>query len=96
MTSCECGYLTLRYTAWWGGKVRHDLSLQTGISDNPYEVYLLHQAHNDPMESLSDALVAFDLKSLPDTGDKTVKLKVTYKSLEGTVKSVEFDYSTPR
>ena len=96
MTSCEGGYLTIRYTAWWGGKVRHDLSLVGGTSKDPYQLLLIHDAHNDPMEGISDALVAFDLSSLPDTEGKTVTLKVLYKSLEGTVKTVEFAYCTAR
>ena len=38
-----------------------------------------------------DALVAFRLSDLPDTGGKTVKLTLKYKSFTGE-KKVQFDY----
>lgn len=89
----EDGYLTLRFRTRWGaGGVAHFVNLLTGVNpDNPYEVEFKHNAFGDINGVPGDALVAFRLNGLPDTGGKTVKLTLKYKSYNGE-KSVTFDY----
>lgn len=89
----EDGYLTLRFRTRWGGNgVAHFVNLLTGVNpDDPYEVEFRHNAYGDLNGSWGDALVAFRLNDLPDTGGQTVKLTLKYKSFSGE-KSVQFDY----
>lgn len=93
VTIAEDGYLTLRFrTRWGGGNRLHRVNLITGVNDeNPYEVEFRHDAQGDVNGAWGDALVAFDINSLPDTEGKTVKLKLRWKSYSGE-KSVEFDF----
>ena len=92
VTICEDGYLTLRFRTKWGGTATHSINLvASGNADNPYEVELRQDAKGDTQGAFGDALVAFNLSSLPDTNGKTVKLKIKWKSYSGD-KSVEFDY----
>lgn len=95
VTIVEDGFLTLNFSTYWGSFHRpHKVSLITGVNkDNPYEVEFRHHAHNDVPERPGNALVAFNLKDLPDTQGKTVKLKLTWNSFSGK-KSTEFDYCT--
>ncbi len=60
---------------------------------NPYEVEFRHNANGDIYGKEVDALVAFNLNSLPDTQGKTVKLKLKWKSFSGD-KTAEFNYCT--
>lgn len=89
----EDGYLTLRFRTRWGnGGVAHYVNLLTGVNpDDPYEVEFKHNAYGDVNGVMGDALVAFNLDSLPDTQGKTVKLTLKYKSFSGE-KSIQFDY----
>lgn len=89
----EDGYLTLRFRTRWGDtKVAHYVNLLTGVNpDDPYEVEFRHNAYGDINGMEGDALVAFRLSDLPDTGGKTVKLTLKYKSFSGE-KKVQFDY----
>ena len=89
----EDGYLTLRFRTRWGdGGVTHYVNLLTGVNpDDPYEVEFKHNAFGDINGMEGDALVAFRLSDLPDTGGKTVKLTLKYKSFTGE-KKVQFDY----
>lgn len=95
VTIAEDGYLTLRFRTKWGdsGK-RHFVNLLPGNNpDNPYEVEFRHNAYGDDYGPMAYGLVAFNLDSLPDTGEETVKLKLKWKSYDGD-KSTEFKYST--
>ena len=89
----EDGYLTLRFRTHWGNTgVAHYVNLLTGVNpDDPYEVEFKHNAFGDINGMEGDALVAFRLSDLPDTGGKTVKLTLKYKSFTGE-KKVQFDY----
>lgn len=89
----EDGYLTLRFRTRWGGNgVAHYVNLLTGVNpDDPYEVEFRHNAYGDLNGEVGDALVAFRLDGLPDTGGKTVELTLRYKSYSGE-KTVKFDY----
>lgn len=92
VTIAEDGYLTLRFRTRWGSMTPHRVNLLTnGNPDNPYEVEFRHDAKGDLLGDFNDALVAFNLKDLPDTDGKTVKLKLKWNSFSGP-KSVEFDY----
>ena len=93
VTIAEDGYLTLRFRTLWGyGNKVHYVNLLTGVnSSNPYELELRHNANGDTEGRIGDGLIAFNLKDLPDTQGKTVKLKLNWKSYNGN-KSVEFDY----
>ena len=89
----EDGYLTLRFRTRWGSNgVAHFVNLLTGINpDDPYEVEFRHNAYGDVNGAAGDALVAFRLSGLPDTGGETVKLTLRYQSFSGE-KKITFDY----
>ena len=93
VTVAEDGYLTLRFRTVWGGIGKiHYVNLLTGVNpENPYEVELRHDAQGDVNGEFADALVAFNLNDLPDTGGQTVKLKLRWKSYSGE-KTHEFDF----
>lgn len=96
-TVCEDGYLTLRFRAMWGlgSKVQHTVNLVTGVDESdPYLVEFRHNDGGDRREVEADGYVAFKLSGLPDTGGKTVKLRVRYKTYSGDSKIISFDYRT--
>lgn len=92
MTFMEDAYLTLHYFAFWGdGKVAHTLSLVTGENpEDPYEVRLVHLSNGDPPLEKADALVYFDLNSLPPTGDEDKFLTIKWKNSTGGFDSRRF------
>ena len=90
MTSVEDGYLTLHYSTFWGdGSVPHSLKLVTGENpEDPYEVRLVHLNNGDAALEEADALIYFDLASLPPTGGSGQKLTLKWKNGGGnTAKS---------
>ena len=93
VTLAEDGYLTLRFRTTWGSnRTPHRVNLITGVNtENPYEVEFRHDAQGDTNGQIGDALVAFNLKDLPDTEGQTVKLKLKWQSFSGP-KSAEFDF----
>lgn len=94
VTIVEDGYLTLRFRSIYGNSGKaHFVNLLATDPANPYEVEFRHNAYGDTYGTERDALVAFNLNSLPDTGGATVKLKLKWKSFSGD-KSIEFDYRT--
>lgn len=95
VTIAEDGYLTLSFRTRWGntGKPHFVNLLMSQDPARPYEVEFRHNAFGDIYGETGDALVAFDLSSLPDTQGKTVKLRLKWKSFNGE-KSTEFDYCT--
>ncbi|MDR2949219.1 MAG: NigD-like protein [Prevotella sp.] len=95
VTIAEDGYLTLRFRTLFGdnSKTHYINLLASPDSANPYEVEFRHNANGDIYGKEVDALVAFNLNSLPDTQGKTVKLKLKWKSFSGD-KTAEFNYCT--
>lgn len=91
----EDGYLTLLFrTNFSGNGTKHHVNLLTHQNpENPYEVEFRHNAFGDLKGKRLNGLVAFKLDKLPDTKGKTVKLKLLWKSYDGT-HSTEFDYCT--
>lgn len=93
-TNVEDGYLTLHFTTYWMSGVMHTINLVTGSDpDDPYKVVLYHDAGGNRYGEAGDALVAFSLASLPDTGDKTVDLTFEWTSFSGK-KTYKFPYRT--
>jgi hypothetical protein len=95
VTIVEDGYLTLRFRTVSGNMGQaHRVNLVAENPSNPYEVRFYHDANGDVMGNrMFDALVAFNLNTLPDTEGKSVKLKLVWDSFSGE-KSHEFDYCT--
>lgn len=95
VTIAEDGYLTLRFRTLFGdnSKTHYINLLASPDTANPYEVEFRHNANGDIYGKEVDALVAFNLNSLPDTQGKTVKLKLKWKSFSGD-KTAEFNYCT--
>lgn len=92
-TMVEDGYLTIRYSTYWGKDARyHDLRLFRLDGEDPYAVVLRQDSGGDAKDYKGDALVAFTLEGLPSTGGETVTLTLHYKSLFGTVKTKTFDF----
>ena len=96
VTVAEDGYLTLRIRTRWGAlRAVHRINLLTGVNpDNPYELELRHDARGDIGGYMGDALIAFNLNSLPvgDLRKVKLKLKLNWQSFSGK-KSAEFDLS---
>ena len=97
VTVAEDGYLTLRFRTYWGRYMKpHTVNLLVNSKGaNPYEIEFRHNANGDFKDRRGDALVAFNLKDLPDTHGKTVKLKLKWQSFSGP-KSTEFDYNSDK
>lgn len=96
VTVAEDGYLTLRFRTLWGSRFMTPHSVNLLVNNkggNPYELEFRHNANGDYADYTGDALVAFNLKNLPDTHGKTVKIKLKWNSFRGP-KSTEFDYKT--
>ncbi len=91
VTIAEDGYLTLRFRTNWGGKKTHYINLVATSADNPYELTLYHNANGDTPNYAADALVAFRITGLPDTGGKTVDLTLKWNSFSGE-KTTTFKY----
>lgn len=91
VTLVEDGYLTLRFRTLSSGLgTTHLMNLVKGVNpENPYEVRLRHNAGEDTTGNMVDGLVAFDLRSLPQSDDSNQKLKLVWMSFSGE-KSVEF------
>ncbi len=92
VTIAEDGYLTLRVRTKWGSPgVKHELNLLAGGNpDDPYEFELRHNAKGDIYGETGDALIAFNLNSIIDTDEPTVKIKIKWNSFSGP-KDTEFD-----
>lgn len=92
-TVAEDGFLTLRFRTEWSGTGRkHEVNLVTGVDpEDPYKVVFHHNAHGDYGTMVGDGYVAFDLSSLPDTGDEPVKLTLVWRSFSGE-KTAQFDF----
>mgnify|MGYP002619939254 CR=1 FL=1 len=95
VTIAEDGYLTLRFRTIWGKSgITHYINLvPTPDEDNPYHVTLYHNAMGDTAGEAGDAIVAFRLDKLPDTGDGSVDLVLEWNSFTGG-KNATFKYST--
>lgn len=97
-TVIEDGYLNVGFNIDWAiPQLKHSINLVTGTNpDDPYEVHLRHDAGADSSSGVRrDCLVAFPLRSLPDTHGKTVKLTLKWlSSVTGEIESAEFDYRT--
>lgn len=93
LTVAEDGYLTLRFRTNWGSYgLTHKINLiSVGDDENPYQFELRHNANGDINGTPGDALVAFNLNSLPDTKGKFVKLSITWQSYTGK-KTHQFDF----
>ena len=96
MTSVEDGYLTLHYSIPWGRTgIRHSFYVVgEPTPDGPYTLQLRHHANGDTAGAKDDALVCFDINSLPDTkGDyKTLTLKWT--TCGGVAAEKKFKFKT--
>src|SRR5574344_1065873 len=96
VTIAEDGYLTLRFRSIWSTGRTHWVNLLTNVNaENPYEVEFRHNAEGDTNGRWGDALVAFNLKDLPDTQGKTVTLKLRWNSFSGE-KTAEFNYCSQK
>ena len=93
MTTVTDGYLTLHYSTYWGGNVPHTLLLVSGENpDDPYELRLVHLRNGDEAQSRADALIYFDLASLPPTGDSGQRLTLNWTDSAGNQVSKQYLY----
>lgn len=95
LTVIEDDYLTLHMTAYWGQpSTRHRINLIAGLNpDDPYDLLLCHDACGDDRRYTAEAIAAFSLRSLPDTGGKAVTLTLRWQSDNGQ-RSAKFRYQT--
>lgn len=90
----EDGYLTFQFSTYFGNTQVHYVNLiQPDEANAPYELEFRHNAYNDPSIMKAWGLVSFKLDKLPDTGGKSVKLKIKCNSFTGE-KVYELDYCT--
>ena len=96
MTGAEDGYLTLHYNTWWGSSpVQHKMYLITGTNPaDPYELVLKQDSCGDKRDEEGDALVCFDINSLPDTGDEYKELTLKWTSSGGATAEKTFRFKT--
>ena len=96
MTGLEDGYLTIHYNTWWGANpVQHDMYVITGTNPaDPYELVLRQDACGDTKDEEGDALICFDINSLPDTGDDYKELTLKWTSSGGTAAEKKFKFKT--
>ena len=94
MTSVEDGFLTVHYSAWWGeGDVEHTLRLVSGKNpDTPYELWFCHDSNGDTSSGKGDALVYFDIDSLPSTGGDYVILTLKWQNCAGELATKNFRF----
>lgn len=78
------GYLNFYFIVKQGGQKAHYINLiQPDAANEPYTVEFRHHANGDPEITTGSGRVAFNLASLPDTGGKTVDLKVKVRTFSG-------------
>lgn len=78
------GFLNVYFGMKWGGKTAHFINLiEDSKGSSAYELEFRQNAYDDPKDTYGRSLVAFDLSSLPDTGDQTVDLKVRILTYDG-------------
>ena len=96
MTSAEDGFLTIHYNTWWGLKpVQHHFYVITGTDPaDPYTLVLAQKSGGDKTETEGDALICFDINSLPDTGDDYKKLTLKWTTGDGTSAEQTFRFKT--
>lgn len=95
ITCVEDGYLTIEFRTFWGDTgIKHYVNLISGTdADSPYVVEFRHNANGDQALKPGFGIVAFDLRSLPPTNGKTVKLRLKWESYSGP-RSITFDYNS--
>ena len=96
MTGVEDGYLTLHYSTWWGnaGK-QHRFYLISGTNPaDPYELILMQNAVGDKHVEKGEALVYFDINSLPDTGGGYKILTLKWTDSAGKKESHKFKFKS--
>lgn len=92
-TVVEDGYITIHFASYWAAGVQHRINLVTGSDpDDPYKVVLYHDAGGNRYGEAGDALVAFSLDALPDTGGQTVKLTLEWRAYSGSTYSATFPF----
>lgn len=94
-TMIEDGYLNLCFNipVWYNSK--HEINVVYGTNpDDPYELVVKHKNVNNVIDGQPQAFIMnFPLKSLPDTGGKTVKLTLKwYSSTQREMVEKQFDY----
>ena len=94
MTSVEDGFLTLHYKIRASGKVAHSFELRP---DSEGHFRLLHDAHGDTGEEVTEGLVCFPVADLlPDTQGETVTLSLHFINLNKQASRLTVDYRSPK
>lgn len=85
MTVCEDGYLTLRLRTRFGNaQVKHTVNLYNhSNTDNPFNLYLVHEANGDTDGPFSDIVIAFNLRKLPVMQGETKEITLHWLSFSG-------------
>ena len=79
------GFLNVYYNTQWGGKTAHFINLvEDPEGSSAYELEFHHNAYDDPKITSGRSLVAFDLSSLPETGESIIELKIKVRTYSGT------------
>lgn len=94
-TGVQDGYLTLVYKAWWGNPAsHHDFYLYTSDPSDPYSLTLVHDSHEDTADIYNEAIICFDINSLPPTGDEYRPLTLNWTNTQGEASSARFEFKS--
>ena len=98
ITSLEDGFLTLHYTIY-GGDKRHSFCLYRGMGSS-HSLYLVHDTGGDAGKTLKDGIICFPLPMenlFPEVGEgETVALSLHYLNFDHTLKTLTFEYRSPK
>jgi hypothetical protein len=98
ITSLEDDFLTLHYTIASGDK-KHSFVLFRSMTE-PAGFYLVHDADGDTGKALKDGIIFFPLSMenlFPDVREgETAALSLHYLNLDHTLKTLTFEYRSPK
>ncbi len=96
LTRAEDGFLSVYYQTWWGqNPVHHDFTLVAGLyPDDPYHLVLRHNANADAHDIQAEAIICFDISSLPPTDGQTKTITLNWIQQDGTTGTAYFGFKT--
>lgn len=95
-TDIQDGYLTLACRYMIGGSSKHEISVLYGQNpDDPYELYVRHNANGDYAMGMETYVFAYSLKNLPYTGGEPKDITIKWLSYSsGKEESMKLKYQT--
>ena len=83
-TTCEDGFLNLRFRTYFGNSKQHSINLMETMGDKNGLVFeLRHNANGDKGTRVGDGLIAFNLNYLLNGGGQKIDVTLRWKSFSG-------------